>query len=98
MSDLLRFEIKFFYLKIFVMCIDESKDALKWVKELPLRPSGKEGVNFVIVHFRFALYQGYKFYIFFLQIFSSSIFTSTSNGVSYLALINWFGGLKMRCS
>ena len=37
-------------------------------------------------------------FIFFLQIFSSSIFTSTTNGVSYLALINWLGGLKMRCS
>ena len=37
-------------------------------------------------------------FIFLPQIFSSSIFTSTSNGVSYLALINRFGRLKMRCS
>ena len=37
------------------------------------------------------------FVFFFPEIFSSSIFTSTSNGVSYLALINRFGGLKMRC-
>ena len=37
-------------------------------------------------------------FIFFPSIFSSSIFTSTSNGVSYLALTNRFGGLKMRCS
>ena len=32
------------------------------------------------------------------QVFSSCIFKSTSNGVSYLALINRFEGLKMRCS
>ena len=44
------------------------------------------------------LHEGYKFYVFAPQIFSSSIFTSTSNGVSYLALINRFGGLKMCCS
>ena len=39
-----------------------------------------------------------KFIFFSPQIFSSSTLTSTSNGVSYLALINGFGGLKMRCS
>ena len=69
-----------------------------WFAELLLRPSGKVSVKFVIVRFKFALNEGYRFYIFFPQIFSSSIFTSTSNGVSYLALINRFGGLKMRCS
>ena len=73
---------------------------LNWrlVEELLLRPSGKASVNFVIVHFSFALSEGYDFYIFFPHIFRSSIFTSTSNGVSYLALFDRFGGLKMRCS
>ena len=36
------------------------------------------------------LYEGYKFYVFAPQIFSSSIFISTGNGVTYLALINRF--------
>ena len=62
-----------------------------------LRPSGNRSANFVIVLFRLVLYKGYKFYVFAPEIFSSSIFTSTSNGVPYLALINRFGGLKMRC-
>ena len=39
-----------------------------------------------------------NFIFFSPEIFSSSIFTSTSNGVSYFALINRFEGLKMRCS
>ena len=39
-----------------------------------------------------------NFIFFSPEIFSSSIFTSTSNGVSYFALMNRFGGLKMRCS
>ena len=38
------------------------------VKELLLRPSGNESVNFVAVHFRVALNEGYKFYVFFPQI------------------------------
>ena len=63
-----------------------------------MKPSGNGSANFVIVLFRLVLYEGYKFYIFAPQILISSIFTSTSNGVSYLALINRFGGLKMRCS
>ena len=84
LNSLLLFEIwQVFLLEKPVMCIDESVKIL--------RPSGNGGVNFVIVHFRF---QGYKFY----TNFRSSFFTSTSNGVSYLALINWFAGLKMRCS
>ena len=37
-------------------------------------------------------------FIFFPSNFQFFYFTSTSNGVSYLALINRFGGLKMRCS
>ena len=91
---------KFFYSKIFVMCVYESIDAFKlaWVKELLLRSSGNGGVNFIMVHCMFAFYKRYKFYIFSPQICSFSIFKSTSNGVSYLALINRFGGLKMRCS
>ena len=91
---------KFFYSKIFVMCVYESIDAFKlaWVKELVLRSSGNGGVNFIMVHCMFAFYKRYKFYIFSPQICSFSIFKSTSNGVSYLALINRFGGLKMRCS
>ena len=82
------------------MSVYESIDAFKlaWVKELLWRPSGNGGVNFIMVHFMFALYKRYKFYIFPPQIFSFSIFKSTSNGVSYLALINRFGRLKMRCS
>ena len=102
MTDLLRFEIwqVFFYSKIFVMCVYESIDAFKlaWVKELLLRSSGNGGVHFIMVHCMFAFYKRYKFYIFSPQIFSFSIFKSTSNGVSYLALINRFGGLKMRCT
>ena len=35
------------------------------VKELLLRPSGNESVNFVAVHFSFALNEGCKFYVFF---------------------------------
>ena len=97
MTDLLRFEIwqVFFYSKIFVMCVYESIDAFKlaWVKELLLRSSGNGGVNFIMVHCMFAFYKRYKFYIFSPQIFSFSIFKSTSNGVSYIALINRFGGL-----
>ena len=91
---------KFFYSKIFVMCVYESIDAFKLarVKELLLRSSGNGGVNFIMVHCMFAFYKRYKFYIFSPQICSFSIFKSTSNGVSYLALINRFGGLKMRCS
>ena len=84
-----------------MMCVYESIDALKLalsVKELLWRPSGNGCVNFVILHFAFALYERYKFYIFPPQIFSSCIFKSTSNWVSYLALINRFEGLKMRCS
>ena len=82
------------------MCVYESIDAFKlaWVKELLLRSSGNGGVNFIMVHCMFAFYKRYKFYIFSPQICSFSIFKSTSNGVSYLALINRFGGLKMRCS
>ena len=82
------------------MSVYESIDAFKlaWVKELLLRSSGNGGVNFIMVHCIFAFYKRYKFYIFSPQIFSFSIFKSTSNGVSYLALINRFGGLKMRCS
>ena len=82
------------------MSVYESIDALKlaWVKELLLRPCGKGGVNFIMVHFMFAFYKRYKFYIVSPQIFSFSIFKSTSNGVAYLALINRFGGLKMRCT
>ena len=43
---------------------------LNWrsVEELLLRPSGKASVNFVIVHFSFALSEGYDFYIFFPHI------------------------------
>ena len=91
---------KFFYSKIFVMCVYESIDAFKlaWVKELLLRSSGNGGVNFIMMHCMFAFYKRYKFYIFSPQICSFSIFKSTSNGVSYLGLINRFGGLKMRCS
>ena len=33
------------------------------VEELLLRPSGKGGVNFIIVHFRFVFYEEYNFYI-----------------------------------
>ena len=82
------------------MSVYESIDAFKlaWVKELLLWPSGNGGVNFIMVHFIIAFYKRYKFYIFYPQIFSFSIFKSTSNGVSYLALINRFGRLKMRCS
>ena len=58
--------------------------------------SGNESVNFFMVHFSLALNEGYKF--FFSSNFSSSIFTSTNNGASYLALINRFGELKVRCS
>ena len=36
--------------------------------------------------------------MFFSTNVSSSIFASTNNGVSYLALINGFGQLKVRCS
>ena len=83
-----------------MMCVYESIDALKLALgcRIALEASSNGSVNFVIVRSRFALNEGYRFYIFFPQIFSSSIFTSTSNGVSYLALINRFGGLKMRCS
>ena len=99
MSDLLRFEIwQVFLLEKPLSCVLMKAKMLKFVAKEFLEAKWFGGVNYVIVHFRFALYQGYKFYIFFLQIFSSSFFTSTSNGVSYLALINWFGGLKMRCS
>ena len=82
------------------MSVYESIDAFKLarVKELLLRSSGNTGVNFIMVHCIFAFYKRYKFYIFFPQFFSFSIFKSTSNGVSYLALINRFGGLKMRCT
>ena len=37
-------------------------------------------------------------FMFFSTNVSSSIFASTNNGVSYLALINGFGQLKVRCS
>ena len=37
-------------------------------------------------------------FMFFSSNVSSSIFASTNNGVSYLALINGFGQLKVRCS
>ena len=82
------------------MSVYESIDAFKLarVKELLSRSSGNGGVNFIMVHCIFAFYKRYKFYIFSPQIFSFSIFKSTSNGVSYLALINRFGGLKMRCT
>ena len=103
MRDLLRFEIwqVFFFLEnLCDVCLwkHHCVQNWRWVKELLLRPSGNEGVNFIMVHCMFAFYKRYKFYIFSPQIFSFSIFKSTSNGVSYLALINRFGGLKMRCS
>ena len=63
-----------------------------------MTPSGNESVNFVVVNFSFALKEGYKFNVFFPSNFSSSIFASTSNGVSYLALINRLGELKISCS
>ena len=40
----------------------------RWVAEFLSRPSGNGSVNFVIVRFRFVLYEGYKFYIFAPQI------------------------------
>ena len=102
MSDLLRFEIWQVFLveNICDVCLrmHGRVEIAVLVQELLLRPSGNGSVNFVIVHFSFALSEGYNFYIFFVKLYSSSIFTSTSNGVSYLALINRFEGLKMRCS
>ena len=68
------------------------------VKELLMRPNDNESVNFVAGCFSFALNAGYKFHVFFPSNFSSSIFTLTRNGVPYLALINRFGELKIRCS
>ena len=71
----------------------------RMVKELLMRPNGNESVNFVAVCFSFALNAGYKLnFMFFSSNFSSSIFTLTRNGVPYLALINRFGELKIRCS
>ena len=61
-----------------------------------MTPSGNESVNFFMVHFSFALNEGYK--VFFSSNFSSSIFTWTINGVWYVAFINRFGELKISCS
>ena len=33
-----------------------------------MTPSGNESVNFLVVHFSFALSEGYKFHVFFPQI------------------------------
>ena len=73
------------------------REILRWVKELLLRPSGNEALILLscILGLRFTKDTNF---IFSPQIFSSSTFTSPSNGVSYLALINRFGGPKMHCS
>ena len=68
MSDLLRFEIwQVFFTRKSLWCVFMKGSMRKnWrgVKELLLRPSGNGCVIFVILHFAFALYQRYKFYIF----------------------------------
>ena len=61
------------------MCVYESMDALKLALGcqlyLLLRPSGNGSVNLVIVRFRFALSEGYRFYIFLPLKFSVLIFS-----------------------
>ena len=81
MSDLLRFEIsQVFFLENLCdvsirmhecvkICVCALRDSLLCcVKELLLRPSGNESVNFAVVYFSVALNEGYKFHVFFPQI------------------------------
>ena len=102
MSDLLRFEIWQVFLleNLCDVCLWKHR----WVKigvGLPNCSWGQvvTGAGVLLSCVLGLCYTKDINFIFFSpEIFSSSIFTSTSNGVSYFALINRFGGLKMRCS